>query len=251
MPSEDLRSRSGTPATEPPTPSHGGTDAMLAAGTRRRRVAPECENPSSVAARLYCRDMKTAGPTKTHREHTLWHTVAAVTAPVSNVMAPYAKLEDKGRKARYGVSYVRNVCSQAGVPFSETEPDSDVFAVDCQAEFPESPVRIQVKCTSTKKLSGHSASWRLDEGWVRKWDASKIPVYFVLVIVPPRWDQWLAHDPQGTMHASVAYWRRVDFGVPMTGQLKIDKTNRLTRDTLAVWHADLLEVFSNVGSANV
>lgn len=175
-------------------------------------------------------------------------TVSAVTALADNAMPPYARLEDKGRKARYGISYVRNICSQAGVPFEETEPDSDVLAVDCLAEFPESPVRIQVKCTSGKRLHGKSASWKLDEGWVRKWEASKIPVYFVLVIVPPKWDQWLTHDPKGTLHATGAFWRRVDFGTPVGGQLKVDKRNRLTKDTLAVWHADLLAVFGGGGT---
>lgn len=177
-------------------------------------------------------------------------TVALVTVQAGNPTTPsYASLGDKGRKARYGVSYVRNVCAQAGVPFWEIEPDSDVLAVDCQAEFPESPVRIQVKCTSGKKIQGRSASWKLEEGWVRKWEASKIPVYFVLVIVPQKWETWLDHDPKGTYHATGAFWRRVDFGVALKSQLKIDKANRLTMQTLPIWHQDLVSVFS--GNSNV
>lgn len=171
-------------------------------------------------------------------------TVALVTAQADDLDLPsYASLGDKGRKARYGISYVRNICSQGGVTFNETEPDSDVLAVDCMVVFPEAPIRIQVKCTSSKKLHGRSASWKLEEGWVRKWETSKIPVYFVLVIVPPKWDSWLSHDPKGTFHATGAFWRRVDFGAPVKGQLKIDKANRLTMATLETWHAELLAVF--------
>ena len=62
------------------------------------------------------------------------------------------------RKARYGVSYIRNLCAQAGLRFGETEQDEDVLAVDCEIKYREANVGVQVKCTSSLKIVGRSAS---------------------------------------------------------------------------------------------
>jgi hypothetical protein len=45
---------------------------------------------------------------------------------------PCATLPDTGRRARYGVAYLRTICAQAGVGVKETSPDEDVLAVDCR-----------------------------------------------------------------------------------------------------------------------
>src|SRR6266705_3566406 len=93
-------------------------------------------------------------------------------------------LSSNGSKARFGAAYVRAVCSQAGVGFQETSPDEDVIAVDGQVDFAVSPARVQIKCTGRFRISGgKTATWQAEESWLGNWHQSKIPVYFVLVVV--------------------------------------------------------------------
>lgn len=158
---------------------------------------------------------------------------------------PYAFLDTNGRKARYGVSYVRSICAQAGVGFQETSPDEDALAVDCAVEFKEANVRVQVKCTSTLTIAGRRASWPVEPGWVRKWAESLIPVYFVLVIVPagdPT--EWLDHRPAGTLHKTAAFWRRID-PVNLGSRIDVPKKQRLTIETLHTWRTEMLHCFTN------
>ena len=126
---------------------------------------------------------------------------------------------------------------------SETSADEDVLAIDAEVSFPESPVRVQIKCTSSLKIAGRTASWKLEEQWVKKWNASKIPAYFVLVLVPPEIDTWLLHSGRGTnMHQTAAYWQRVDLS-DHSSTLSIPKRQRLTVESFAQWHQDVLSVF--------
>lgn len=141
------------------------------------------------------------------------------------------------RKARYGVAYLRCVCSQAGVPLSETEPDEDVYAIDCRLGFPEVAVPVQVKCTSRLSLRGRTASVQLDPSWSEKWRASCVPVYLVLVIVPKATEAWLRNDPDGTWHATAAYWVRVTGHE--SGRLSVPKKQRLSAETLREWHNEV------------
>lgn len=160
---------------------------------------------------------------------------------------PYSVLLDKGQKARYGVSYVRALCAHAGLSFTETSPDEDVLAVDGDLKFAEASVGLQVKCTSQFKLAGRTASWRADPGWIRQWTRSRLPVYFVLVIVPSDKELWLAHSNRGTqLQQTAAYWLRVD-DQPFTQSLSIPKTQRLTIDTFSEWHNDVIASFASVG----
>jgi hypothetical protein len=101
---------------------------------------------------------------------------------------------DKTAKARYGLAYLRSICSQAGVGFTETSPDEDVYAVDADVKFPEGTVSIQVKCTGGFRIGGKSASWKIEPEWRDKWNRSKIPVYFVLVMLDPdSRPDWVTH----------------------------------------------------------
>ncbi|SOC47821.1 protein of unknown function [Blastococcus aggregatus] len=161
---------------------------------------------------------------------------------------PTATLLPSARKARYGVAYLRNVCAQAGVGMNETPADEDVLAVDCSVEFAEAPVRVQVKCTSQFTIAGRSASWPLEEGWVRAWSHHLVPVYFVLVIVGSDISCWLDHHAKGTSHRAAAFWRRLP---PAVGETRLDvpKTQRLTADTLDIWRRDLLASFSGGGAS--
>jgi Domain of unknown function (DUF4365) len=155
-----------------------------------------------------------------------------------------ATLSVNGCKARYGVSYLRNICSQAGVGFNETSPDEDVLAVDGQVVFDISSVTVQVKCSSQFTIGGRSATWPVEPEWREKWNRSKTPVYFVLVIVEPedRFD-WLRHTEAGTFHRAAAFWTRVN-GLHTTTGVAVPKSQRLTIDTLDLWCAELEASFN-------
>jgi hypothetical protein len=166
--------------------------------------------------------------------------------PPASASGVWSTLSTNGQRARYGVSYLRNVCAQAGVGVNETSPDEDVLAVDCDVVFREAAVRVQVKCTSGLTLAGKTKSWKLKPEWLRKWDESLVPVYFVLVVVPKAEPAWLSHPDDGTMHATAAFWQRVPRSSGKS--LSIPKTQRLTADTLDAWHADLLASFAPAGT---
>jgi hypothetical protein len=121
---------------------------------------------------------------------------------------------------------------------NEGSPDEDVFAVDCLVTMPEQEVRVQVKCTSNRKLTGKSASVQLTAGWCEKWRRSKTPVYLVLVIVPADIGSWLDHRDDGTFHATAAFWVRVDGAV--AGPIDVPRSSRMTAATPGEWHAHLL-----------
>lgn len=72
------------------------------------------------------------------------------------------------QKARFGVSYLMNVASQAGFGINEWKQDEDVLAVDCSAEFAEGSIRIQVKCTSRYELDREAFRLDLEPTWVEK-----------------------------------------------------------------------------------
>lgn len=160
---------------------------------------------------------------------------------------PTAILDSNGQKARYGVSYLRNVCAQAGVGLWETPLDEDVLAIDCNVEFREAPVRVQVKCTSSVGIGERSAiRWALKEQWVQKWHDSLIPIYFLVVIVPEDIAAWLKHRADGTFHKTAGYWRRI-YPNQLTTAISVPTDQRFTVDTVTVWHSDLIAVFSPEG----
>jgi hypothetical protein len=152
-------------------------------------------------------------------------------------------LTANGQKARYGVAYLRHICAQAGVPMTETSPDEDVMAVDCSLDFLEASVRVQVKCSSAFSMRGRSASWLLEESWVRKWRQFRTPLYFVLVKVTNDASQWLQHLDDGTMHRTMAYWKKVEQADLNASGITLLRGNRLAAATLGQWHSDLLRSY--------
>jgi len=159
---------------------------------------------------------------------------------------PGVTLDVSGSKGRYGVAYLRSICSQAGITMTETEPGEDVLAVDCDVHFQEASVRVQVKCTSQWRMAGKSLAYPVEDGWVRKWDAMVVPVYFVVVIVPPDPAEWLRHRDDGTFHSTAAFWTRL-----MPGQIgttvRVPKNQRLYMETIDTWHDHLLAAFTPTG----
>lgn len=151
-----------------------------------------------------------------------------------------ATLGANGAKARFGVAYLRSICSQAGVGFTETSIDEDVLAIDGKIEFAVADARIQVKCTGKFKINGgQTATWPADSHWWSKWHGCKVPVYFVMLVLDPD-DQprWVQHVPEGTLHRAAAFWVRVDQMSESSG-IVVPKNQRLTADTLHEWAADV------------
>ena len=81
----------------------------------------------------------------------------------------------------------------------------------------------------------------MKDHWQESWTRSKLPVYFVLVVVDEQ-DRaaWLDHRSDGTFHRAAAYWTRVDTGTE-ADRISIDKTQRLTTETFHTWNTDLLD----------
>ena len=156
-------------------------------------------------------------------------------------------MSPNGQKARYGVSYLRNICAQAGFGMVETSPDEDVLAVDCEVQFEEAPVRVQVKCTSGLTIGGRTKSSPLKEEWIGKWSRSCLPVYLVIVVVPEDVSTWLEHPDEGTMHRTAAFWKRVD-GESELPSVTIPASQRLTAATLTTWHQDLIAGYVSGGA---
>lgn len=153
-----------------------------------------------------------------------------------------ASLSANGRKARYGLAYMRSVCSQAGVGMMESSPDEDVLAVDCSVALPPADVRVQVKCTSKWNLSGHTLSFPIEEAWVRKWDQNLMPTYFVVVIVPnTSGENWVSYEAEGAFHHAAAFWARIPRGV--SGSLSIPKSQALVPKTMDIWNQQVLFEF--------
>ncbi|MEJ7648686.1 MAG: DUF4365 domain-containing protein [Nakamurella sp.] len=148
-------------------------------------------------------------------------------------------LELNGAKARYGVSYLESICSAAGVPITESRPDADVRAIDCQVEFPEGNVYVQVKC-SAQRISpkAETIRWALDERWIEKWARFADPVYFLIVHIR-RSPVWIDHQAASTVHYAQALWERVDAS-RLDKAIRVPVANQFTAATLPLWHADLL-----------
>ena len=109
-------------------------------------------------------------------------------------------------------------------------------------------MRVQVKCTSGLTIGGKTKSYALKPEWLRKWDESLVPVYFVIVVVPKQEKTWLAHQADGTLHRTAAFWQRVPRASDEEG-VSIPRDQRLTVKTLATWHSELRAAFSPAGAA--
>lgn len=176
----------------------------------------------------------------------------SMVAETSSERDSVGTLGPNGSKARFGAAYVRSVCSHAGVGFTETTIDEDVLAIDGTVDFAVSPARIQIKCTGQFKIAGgQSAGWQADETWWGKWHRSRIPVYFVLVVVDPD-DQlvWLEHNDEGTLNRAAAFWVRVD-QLSDRSRIRVPKNQRLTAGTLTQWAAEVNACFRPDGLGGV
>ena len=187
------------------------------------------------------------GPTGLAYGRHLIHNVI-MTAEASPEVGSIASLGPNGAKARFGAAYLRAICSHAGVGFTETSIDEDVLAIDGKIEFAVGDARVQLKCTGQFRINGgETASWPAEEEWWTKWHKSKIPVYFIIIMVDPD-DQcrWLDHLEDATLCRAVAFWVRVD-RMAKSQSVTVPKSQRLTADTLSEWAADVDASFGPAG----
>lgn len=176
--------------------------------------------------------------------------MAAKTSP--EVTPPISTLGPNGAKARFGAAYLHAVCSQAGVGLDEVTIDEDVLAIDAKIAFAIGDARVQIKCSGQFRINGgETASWPAEPGWWNKWHRSKVPVYFIIVMVDPDdQTQWLQHSDHGTFSGTAAFWVRVD-RLPETSSITVPKEQRLTADTLLLWRDELDACFisQDIGEA--
>ncbi|WP_344506202.1 DUF4365 domain-containing protein [Dactylosporangium maewongense] len=148
-------------------------------------------------------------------------------------------LDPSAAKSRYGVAYVRAVCGQAGLGFSETPPDEDGRAIDGTVDYQYASVNVQVKCTARFKIRGRSLTYEADPRWFPKWNQMWLPVYFVVVVVDlPYPPDWVHHQPGGTWHRSAAFWVRVDKMAP-ADSIVVPKAQRFDIHSLVHWKAEM------------
>lgn len=157
---------------------------------------------------------------------------------------PALPLIATSRKALYGVSYVQNICAQAGFPFAETPNGQDIQSIDGEVKFPNGPVYVQVKCTTSIDLNFSSEfSFPITRKWLDAWADISVPIYMIIVLVPDdEFPGWITHANSETTHKTSAYWIKIDPN--MNGlTVHVPRTNRLKIDTFSQWHADLKVAF--------
>ncbi|AQX79636.1 hypothetical protein BWO91_06220 [Plantibacter flavus] len=162
-------------------------------------------------------------------------------------LLPFQQLDLNARKGRFGIVYMRAIAGQAGCGFNETPSGEDTLAIDYSLEFPEGPVRVQVKTTAAQAIDGDGEflTFSAEDKWIEKWSRCMVPVYFVIVVVPSVSDSWLTHDLAGTqMVRTAAYWARLmPDSFEGTKTIKVPRIQRVTLETIPTWHADLLAMY--------
>lgn len=152
-----------------------------------------------------------------------------------------------GAKSRYSQAYLSAVCSQSGHTLQEGRQDEDCWAVDTTVDLTAAGVFVQLKCTSSPKIT-REGDFRvsLKKAWTEKWAAKRLPAYVLLVVVPPVQDEWIEHPDEHTVHRTRAYWQRFD-PAEHTTSIILPKINRFQASTLGTWEAQLNDVFGGCG----
>ncbi len=134
------------------------------------------------------------------------------------------------------------ICAQSGFTAAEGRQDEDVHAIDATVKLRGASAYVQLKCTSSPAQT--AAGYRVDfeDVWVEKWKEENLPVYVVLVVVPPDHHDWIDHtSANATLHRSSAYWARFD---PDSAMKSITVSERLTKSTMKQWQQDVDALFA-------
>lgn len=149
-----------------------------------------------------------------------------------------------GAKSRYSQAYLSSICSQSGHTLQEGRQDEDCWAVDTTVDLTAASVLVQLKCTSSPKAT-RKGDYRipLKQHWVDSWSSKMVPVYVMLVVVPPGQDEWIEQGDGQTVHRTHAYWERFD-PKAHTKSIVLPKNQRFQASTLTTWETHLNDVFA-------
>lgn len=149
------------------------------------------------------------------------------------------RLPQTSRQERYGISYLSDVCAEAGVGLTETRPGEDHYAIDAYVRLPKGVVSVQVKCTTedfTKKNPRH-ITWPIEPSWWDKWLEDSAPVFVLLVRVPSEGRGWIEFGTDDiTTHNAAAYWVEIDKSqATVPKSVVLQRTQRFTVESLKDW----------------
>jgi len=143
------------------------------------------------------------------------------------------------RQERYGISYLTDVCAEAGVGVLETRSGEDHYAIDAYVHLSRGMASVQVKCTTKQftQTSPRHITWPVEPAWWGKWCQDSAPTFVLLVQVPRGHAAWIDYTGQDrTLHFTAAYWVEVDKSLSTTpSSLSLPRNQRFTKDTLTVW----------------
>ncbi|CAJ1505612.1 DUF4365 domain-containing protein [[Mycobacterium] burgundiense] len=153
-----------------------------------------------------------------------------------------------GAKSRYSQAYLSAICSQSGHTLQEGRQDEDCWAVDTTVDLTAASVFVQLKCTSSPKAArGGGYRISLKQHWIDSWSAKMVPVYVMLVVVPPAQNEWIKQVDEQTVHRTHAYWERFDPNVHGKS-IVLPKGQRFQASTLTAWETHVDDVFSGGAS---
>lgn len=149
------------------------------------------------------------------------------------------RLPQTARQERYGISYLSDVCAEAGTGMMETRPGEDHYAIDAYVRLSRGIVSVQVKCTTkdfTVRAPQH-ISWPIEQAWWDKWLEDSAPVFLLLVRVPEADDPWVDFEQDDvTTHRTAAYWVEVDKTLAAAPtSVTFPRFQRFTRETFIEW----------------
>jgi hypothetical protein len=166
---------------------------------------------------------------------------------------PWAELGSKAenwQKAHYSAGVFQAIVAQAGYSVSPTQADVDLLAIDMSIEYPEAPVRVQLKCTSSKTFDrADSLRFPIKDTWRAKWDQNLYTPYMVLFAVQPGGADWMTHgsydQPRGPLSEHIsdlgpAFWAPLR-PLPDLASVVFSRGKRFTAETVCAWREDLLK----------
>lgn len=143
------------------------------------------------------------------------------------------------RQERYGISYLSDVCAEAGVGMIETRAGEDHYAIDAYVRLSRGMASVQVKCTTAQFTLNppHHITWGITEDWWTKWCQDSAPTFVLLVHVPDETSKWIDYSKDDTtLHHTAAYWVQVDKTMsPRPKSVVLPRAQRFTKSTLGDW----------------
>ncbi|WP_218009225.1 DUF4365 domain-containing protein [Herbidospora cretacea] len=140
------------------------------------------------------------------------------------------------QKEQLSKAYMLAVATQGGYTIAEWNVDKD--GVDVTLRSNGLMVDIQLKCTHGPRKSRGDFTFDLD---VKTYDKLRdpdrsAPGYMALMVVPPKLDAWILHEPERLLIACHAYWAKLQDEPSPTGttttSVRLPRTQTLTTVSL-------------------